>query len=112
MSYEQSFLYSLFLTLVIEVPIVFFLVRYLYKKSKNWDIVLVGIIASTLTLPYLWFILPFYVSDRMIYILLGESIIVLIEAFMYHRLLKIKFTQALLVSFIANLASTLFGLLL
>lgn len=111
MSYEQSFLYSLFLTLLIEVPIVYFLVQYLYKKNEKGDILIAGIISSVLTLPYFWFILPAFVSNRIVYIILGESVIILIEAFIYHRLLKLKFTQALFVSLVANLASALFGLL-
>lgn len=111
MSYEQSFLDSLFITLLIEVPIVFFLVHYLYKKIEKWNIVFVGIIASTLTLPYFWFILPMYISDRTFYILIGELIIILIETFIYYRLFKLKFIQALFVSFVANLASVLVGLL-
>lgn len=111
MSYEVSFLYSLLITLIVEVPILFFLVHYLYKKLEKWNIVFVGIIASTLTLPYLWFILPMYIPDRTFYILVGELIIILIEAFIYFRLLKLKIGQALLISLVANLASVLAGLL-
>lgn len=111
MSYEVSFLYSLFITLLIEVPVVFLIVRYLYKKFEKWNIVFVGIISSTLTLPYFWFILPMYISDRTFYILVGESIIILIEAFIYFRLLKLKIGQALFISLVANLASVLVGLL-
>jgi hypothetical protein len=112
MSYEQSFLYSLCLTLLIEVPIVFILIRYLYRKIETNNIVLTGIIASTLTLPYFWFIFPMYVSDRSLYIILGESLIVLIEAVIYNRLLNLKFTHALFISIVANVASILGGLLL
>lgn len=112
MAYEISFLYSLFITLLIEVPIVFFFVHYLYKKLEKWNIVFVGIITSTLTLPYFWFILPMYISDRTFYILVGESIIILIEAFIYFRSLKLKIGQALLISLIANLTSVLVGLII
>lgn len=111
MPYEVSFLYSLFITLIVEVPIVFFLVHYLYKKLEKWNIVFVGIIASTLTLPYFWFILPMYISNRTFYILVGELIIILIEAFIYFRLLKLKIGQALFISLVVNLASVLVGLL-
>lgn len=112
MSYEQSFLNSLFITLLIEVPIVFFLVYYLYKKREKFSIILSGIITSSLTLPYFWFIFPAYISNRSIYIIIGESAIIVIEAFLYHRLLKLKFLQALLVSLIANIASMSVGLII
>jgi len=111
MSYEKLFLSSLLLTLVVEVPIVFLILRVKYKNFHSENVILAGILASVLTLPYFWFIAPAFIHDRTIYIIVGESMIVLIEAFIYYKLLKIKFTQALLVSFIANLASVLVGLL-
>ena len=111
MSYEILFLYSLIITLAVEVPVVFLLVKYLYKNTDKWGIVFAGIISSTLTLPYFWFILPYFVTDRFIYIFIGESTIILVEAFIYFRLLKLKFKQALFVSIIANLASILVGLI-
>ena len=111
MSYEKLFLYSLAITLLIEVPIVFLLAKYTYKITSKWNVIFAGIITSTLTLPYLWFILPLYISDRTIYIIVGEILVVLIEAFIYYRVLKLKFIQALLVSFIANLVSFSIGLL-
>lgn len=111
MSYEVLFLYSLIITLVVEVPVVFLLARYLYMNTDKSGIVFAGIISSTLTLPYFWFVLPIFVTDRIIYILAGESAIILVEAFIYFRLLKLKFRQALFVSLIANISSILVGLI-
>jgi len=112
MTYELSFLFSLILTLIVEIPIVFLMVRYINKAIDKLNIILSGALASTLTLPYFWFVMPAYVSNRMLYIVIGESLIILIEALIYYRLLKLKFTQALLVSFIANLASVIVGYLI
>ena len=111
MIYEQLFLYALLITLISEVFVVFFILRYKYKNYNNSDIVFAGIISSTLTLPYFWFILPEFITDRIIYIIVGESAIILIEAFIYFYLLKLKFSQALIVSLIANIASILIGLI-
>ena len=111
MSYEELFLRSLVLTLLVEVPIVFVLSKYVYKLINKWNVVFVAVLASALTLPYFWFVLPAYISERTLYIIVGESVIILIEAFIFHRLLKLKIGQALLVSLIANLASILVGLL-
>lgn len=112
MSYEQSFLNSLFITLIIEVPIVFFLAYYIYRKTEKFNIILSGIIASTLTLPYFWFILPSYISNRSFFIIIGELVIILVEAFIYHKFLKLKFMQAFFVSLIANIVSMSMGLII
>lgn len=113
MLYEQKFLLSLFLTLISEVPVAFILIRYIYKY-KNIEIstiLFVGVLASLLTLPYLWFILPAFVFDRTIFVITGESLVILVEAFIYYKLLKLKTINAFAVSLVANLASVIFGLL-
>ena len=71
---------------------------------------MVGLVASTLTLPYFWFILPVYISDRRSYILFGEFLIILVEAIIYNQFLKIRLSEAAVVSLIANIASIFFGL--
>ncbi len=112
MSYEQKFLFSLLLTLIVEIPIAVFLIKYFYKHKeiKISKIVSIGFVASVLTLPYFWFVLPAYISNREIYIVGGEFIIVLIEATIYNQLLKIKLSEAFVVSLITNIVSIFFGL--
>lgn len=111
MAYEQTFLWSLLITLLAEVPVVFALVRHRYKKSNTGDTIFAGIIASALTLPYFWFVLPAFISERLPYVFLGESIIILVEAYIYHRLLKLSAKQAFVVSLCANLASIAVGVI-
>jgi hypothetical protein len=111
MLYEQKFLLSLFLTLVAEVPVLFLFVKYIYKYTniKTPIILFVGVLASALTLPYLWFILPAFVFDRTLYILLGETIVILVETFIYFKLLKLNLRNAFICSLIANLVSIILG---
>jgi hypothetical protein len=111
MIYEQLFLYALLATLLTEVLVVLLILRYRYKNYNNISIIFSGVISSALTLPYFWFILPVFISDRMIYIIVGEVMIILIEAFIYFYLLRLKFSQALIVSLIANIVSILVGLI-
>jgi len=113
MLYEQKFLFSLLLTLIVEIPIVVFFVKYLYKHEeiKISKIVFVGFIASALTLPYFWFILPAYISDRSIYIIVGEPLVILAETIIYNQLLKLKLSESFVVSLVANSSSILLGLL-
>lgn len=112
MIYEYLFLYALLATLLTEVLVVFLILRYRYKNYNNLGIVFAGVISSALTLPYFWFILPSFISDRMMYIIVGETSIILIEAFIYFYLLKLKFSQTLIISLVANIASILVGLVI
>ena len=111
MEYENLFLISLIITLVIESITVFFLAKYFYKNLHK-DTIFVSLLASTLTLPYLWFIMPFYLTDYNTYIILGESVVILVEAVIYFKLLKVKMGQALVLSILANILSVIIGRLI
>ncbi len=112
MQFEQRFLISLFFTLVIELPIVFVLIRYFfkYKSLTISKILFTSLIATALTLPYLWFVLPIFMgNNRVLYIIIGEALVILIEAIIYNQYLRLKFYESFAVSLIANISSVLFG---
>ena len=112
MLYETKFLIALLLTLVVEVPIVFILAKYLFKsKIKTLEILFIGFIASTLTLPYLWFVLPPYINMSY-YVLIVEILVFLFEALIYKILIKLSIFDSLAISLIANLLSFIIGLLI
>lgn len=110
MLYETKFLVSLILTLLIETLILLVLLKIIAPKIKKLKIVLISILATSLTLPYLWFIFPNYLAYPN-YIILGEIFVFLTEAIIYWRTLPITIKKALIISFIANLLSLIVGLL-
>ncbi len=112
MSYEHHFLFSLLLTIIIEIPIAIFFIKYLYQQReiKISKIILISFLASALTLPYFWFVLPAYIFERRIYIFSGEILIIFIETIIYKQLLKLKFSEAFTVSLITNIGSIFLGL--
>ena len=113
MLYQTKFLIALLSTLVIEVPILFVLIRYGFKlkEVRAVEILFVGCIASILTLPYLWFVLPPYVDSRS-YLLVAEALAFIAEAIIYNRLLHIRIDVSLILSLVANMVSFLAGLLI
>ena len=112
MLYETKFILSLFLTLFIEIPILFLFIRYIYRlKINGFKIIFIGFIASFTTLPYLWFILPSYINVSC-YVYIGEFLVFLFEAFIYNRLLNLNYKKAVLISFVANLMSFIIGFLI
>ena len=113
MIYETTFLMALCLTLIIEVPVLFLLTRFVFKNKKLSvrKIIISGLIASTLTLPYLWFVLPPYFPSNY-YVFIGETLVVIFDTLIYMQVLEFKFRKAIIVSFVCNLASYLIGLYL
>lgn len=114
MSYEKQFLISLLITLAIEMPLVFYLLVYFFKNKEiaKSKIIFVSFLASTLTLPYLWFILPHLILDQALYYVLGEALVIFFEAIIFKQLFALKFSRAFIISLIANVASIIIGLLI
>jgi hypothetical protein len=113
MPYETRFLIALLLTLLIEVPLLFILVKYAYKLEgiASSKILFVGTLASSLTLPYVWFVVPPYIHSKY-YIHVAELFAVIVEAVIYDRLLETRIGVSLVLSFVTNAASFLTGWLL
>jgi hypothetical protein len=112
--YEQFFLFSLLLTLAVEIPVAVLLIKSVFKdkETKILKIVFTGFIASALTLPYFWLILPIYISNRDLYIFIGEASIIFLEAIIYNQFLRLSLPKAFIVSLVANIASIFLGLII
>jgi hypothetical protein len=113
MPFETRFLVALLLTLLIEVPLLFILVKYAYrlKAIASWKILFVGTLASSLTLPYVWFVVPPYIHSRY-YVHVAELFAVIVEAVIYNRLLETRIGVSLVLSLVTNAVSFLTGWLL
>ena len=100
------------LTIIIETIILFLIAKLFRKKDKitNSRIILTWILASTLTLPLLRFVIPLFVTDETIYMVIWELLVTLIEIFIIKYWLKVSRGKAILASVFCNLCSFLFWL--
>ncbi len=110
--YEYNFLISLIITVFIETLILIGFYKFIFKKKEIsiYKLLFVGITASSLTLPYLWFILPTLFDTRFEYVLYGEILVFIIELFFYYFTLQLTLKKAFIISFVCNLTSYLLGL--
>ncbi len=107
--YELRFLVALVLTLLIEVPLLLVLVsRFSARRQSTGFVVFVGMSASLLTLPYLWFLLPAFVP-LVLLVPIAEAVAVLVETGVYAVLLSLPPSRAFVLSLICNAASFVLG---
>jgi len=101
------------LTILIETIVLFAIAKLFRKEDKisNKRLILIWILASTITLPLLRFVLPLFVTDETIYMVAWELVVTLIEIFIIKYWLKISRGKAILASVICNLCSFLLWLL-
>lgn len=113
--YEITFLKSLLFTLSIEIPVLLLLQKIDYFRCEdsqsNFRVMAVGLFATMLTLPYLWFILPVFLKNNIAYIVLSEAIAVVVESFIYYLFFDKPYGKVLLISLICNGSSYLLGLI-
>ena len=114
MIYEIEFLKALALTITIETAVLFLLFKVIFKKIEisNVHLLLTGIFTTFATLPYLWFIFPYFIHSKIWYHVLGEMFVTVVESIIIMAMLRIKYSMALLVSFICNAMSYGIGLLI
>jgi hypothetical protein len=114
--YQMQFLKALGLAVAIETAVLFLAIRYAFGIGRrvlpNALLAFAGILCSSTTLPYLWFVLPVFLKTRLVLGLVGEPAIVLVEAVFYYFVLRIGVKRSLLVSFVCNLASFMGGMLI
>lgn len=114
MTYFNLFLIYLSCTIVIEMFVLYICIRFLYKipvhQTKTHKIIIAGFI-SALTLPFVWFVFPNLQLDYFIYVIISELFALTIEMIFYRYYLKTDWQKSFIVSFLCNLASYLFGLL-
>lgn len=112
--YELKFLIALLDTVIIETIVMIFLVKKIYKKDMehvSWErLIFAGVFCSFASLPYLWFIAPYFLRTKALLYSVGEIVVFLIESVMIFFVLRIKFTKALIISLSCNLASFLIGI--
>lgn len=114
--FKYDFLMSLILTIVIELLVLFWITRKVFKirieEKSDKDLMLAGIMASFSTLPYLWFVLPLFIDSGTSYFtLVGEILVFVIETIIYYFLLKISIKKCAIISFLCNLTSFFIGLI-
>lgn len=103
------FLRTLLWTYCIEISVMLFLIRGVFhEKISVRCIIFTGICTTGMTLPYLWFVLPDYLSG-VPYLVTGELLVVLIETVIMNQFLQLNLKKALVCSFLVNVASFLFG---
>ena len=108
----KDFVIARFLTVLIETIILFLIAKFCRKSwsIKNRKILVTWILASTVTLPLLWFVLPIFFSNYWVYVIFWEILVTVIEIFIIKYSLKIDRKMAIFASIICNLCSFLFWL--
>lgn len=109
-----SFIKNWVRTVFLET-LLLFLIAKLCRKSwtiKNRKIIVTWILASTLTLPLLRFVLPMFFSNYWVYVIFWEIFVTVIEVFIIKYSLKIERKMAILASVACNLCSFLFWLII
>ena len=106
----MSFLLAVLVTLAVELPVLWLLARFVFRLTRvsTRRLFAVGVLASVVTLPLLWFVLPRLLPAQPA-LVVGEGLVVVLEALCYWRLLPSRLGAAIGLAVIANVASFLVG---
>lgn len=112
--HELEFLIALCLTISIELAVIVLLIKVFYKKGQFniREIAWSGVLPSMATLPYVWFVFPYFIANRHIYVISVEVFAVIVESLIIAFILRIGLKQGFLLSFAANMISATLGFFL
>jgi hypothetical protein len=106
----MDFLQAYLLTLLLEAVA---LLSLLWKRFPAHIITRNALVASTLTLPFVWFLFPYLGASYPIQVLISELFAVIVEALLFLRLFKgLTLKDAFLYSAVANMFSFSMGMLM
>jgi hypothetical protein len=103
-----AFMAALVLTWLVELPVLSVTAFTLKLQTPKSRLLLTGILASGLTLPYLWFVMPAFIPGWA-GMIIGEIVVWLVEMLLYRGILRCGWGQAALLSLATNLASYVIG---
>ncbi len=108
--YLDKFLLAWVITVVSETVILTVLFRRFSKETNAGIVIIASIFASSLTLPYVWFVFPFvFLGHYFLGLILSELFAWLVEACFYRMSLRLAWKKALAFSLIANAVSYALG---
>ena len=108
------------LAVIIETLILFFIAKIFRKRNEieekiwyekneisNKKLLLWWILPTTLTLPLLWFVLPLLLWNWILYIIIWEILVMILETIIIKYWLNISWNKAIITSIICNIWSFL-----
>ena len=103
----SKFFIAWVMAIIIETIILFIIAKLFQKEDKisNRKLILFWILPTTITLPFLWFILPLIIKEWLWYRVSWELLVTIIEAIIIKYWLKISRWKAILASIVCNAAS-------
>jgi hypothetical protein len=103
------------LTVAVETAVLFLLLRTVYRtkvpRPGNVMVFAAGILASFATLPYVWFLVPYFAGSRITCVAFSEVFATAAEIPILCAILRIPPTRASVLSLACNLSSFGVGLL-
>jgi hypothetical protein len=109
----RLFFAYLFLTILIELPVLFAVIRKLFKiqaaEISHKTLFLCSFLCSFATYPYVWYVFPALIADELAALIIAEIVVVLVESLIIRGIMKISYTRSFIASLLCNLSTIVLG---
>ena len=105
MTYEGQFLRALAATVAVETLVLWIAVRWLLPAAERpgtGRVLGAGALCSGATLPYLWFVLPAFISSHALLLGIGEPSVTVAEGCILATMLPTRFSRGMALSVVCN----------
>lgn len=113
--YQARLFFShLLLTIILELPVLFVLIRKVFKIKANEistkTLFWCGILCSFATYPYVWYVFPALIANQTHALVVAEVVVILVEFILIKEILKISVFRSFAASLLCNLFTIVLGL--
>jgi len=106
-----DFLFNVLANLVIELPLLFIISKFIMKWGYETDhVIFSGTIGTMMRLSYVFFIFPLFIAiGTPYYAYIIQAFGILIESVVLYNALRVDYNKALIISVVLGVASFLFS---
>ncbi|MFA6252344.1 MAG: hypothetical protein WCX74_03010 [Candidatus Paceibacterota bacterium] len=106
-----DFIFNILANLVIELPLLFIISKFIMKWGYETDhVIFSGTIGTLMRLSYVFYIFPLFVPSSVPYYLyILQALGILLESIVLYNALRVDYNRALIISIVLGAASFLFS---
>lgn len=106
-----EFLFNVLANLVIELPLLFIISKFILKWGYETDhVIFSGTIGSFMRLSYVFFVFPLFIPvTTPYYLYVLQALGVFVESMVLYNALRVNYNKALIISVVLGVASFLFS---
>lgn len=106
-----EFIFNVLANLIIELPLLFIISKFIMKWGYETDhVIFSGTVGALMRLSYVFFVFPLFITaSTPYYVYILQALGILVESMVLYNALRVDYNKALIISAVLGIAAFLFS---